>query len=435
MDSMSWSASSEEFAMMRRPTEGPLRCQRGIGQRGSPSARLEPDRLARTAGAALCAAALAIGLLSAVSGCASAPPRQRWAFRTGYPVDSSLGVGPNGTVYVGSGVDVYALDGQTGRKRWAFRAAGRVRSSPAVGADGTVYVGVSDTDREGGPLPSNVYALDGRTGQEKWAFTAEGPVEAAPTIGADGTVYVVVSNLTVEGGMRSGPGNVYGLDGTTGRVKWVFATNDTLYSSPAIIGADGTAYVEMCGVGLPPGPSSVCALDGETGHRKWAFAMKGHAETSPAIGSDGVLYVGESWGGAGRVPSVDSVCAVDGKTGRQKWAFETAGGVVSPPSIGADGVVYVGESRADPDAVDGEGALPSNVYALDGKTGHRKWAFATGAWVHASPVIGAGGTVYVASGDGNVYAVEGNSIGGLQPGSPWPMFQANARHTGQAARQ
>jgi len=53
--------------------------------------------------------------------------------------------------------------------------------------------------------------------------------------------------------------------------------------------------------------------------------------------------------------------------------------------------------------------------------------------IMASPVIGSDGTVYVCDG-GRLYAI--NSTNGLAPPakSSWPMFHADARHTGRVQR-
>ena len=71
-----------------------------------------------------------------------------------------------------------------------------------------------------------------------------------------------------------------------------------------------------------------------------------------------------------------------------------------------------------------------SVFALDGKTGAKKWEFKTGGKVDSSPAIGADGTVYVGSADGKVYAIKTDSKGPAK--SPWPMRGQNARHTGRA---
>ena len=58
-----------------------------------------------------------------------------------------------------------------------------------------------------------------------------------------------------------------------------------------------------------------------------------------------------------------------------KWVFPTGGSVFSSPAIGADGTLYVGSS-------DG------NLYAIN-SDGTQKWAFLTGGSVSSSPAIGA----------------------------------------------
>ena len=58
---------------------------------------------------------------------------------------SSPAIGPDGTVYVGSGDNkLYAINGKTGDKLWEFETGDFVGSSPAIGPDGTVYVGSDD---------------------------------------------------------------------------------------------------------------------------------------------------------------------------------------------------------------------------------------------------------------------------------------------------
>src|SRR5208282_3352544 len=86
--------------------------------------------------------------------------------------------------------------------------------------------------------------------------------------------------------------------------------------------------------------------------------------------------------------------------GTQKWAFAPGsfGFVESSPAIGADGTIYVG-------------SLDGNLYALtDGGQGTvtQKWKFATSGDVDSSPAIGADGTIYVGSLYYNLYAVNTN---------------------------
>jgi len=76
--------------------------------------------------------------------------------------------------------------------------------------------------------------------------------------------------------------------------------------------------------------------------------------------------------------------------------------------------------------------MDNKLYALDGKSGAKKWEFETGGSVDSSPAIGTDGTLYIGSNNGKVYAIRTNSKGLAK--SPWPMFGQNARHTGRATR-
>ena len=142
--------------------------------------------------------------------------------------------------------------------------------------------------------------------------------------------------------------------------------------------------------------------------------------SSPAIGTDGTVYIG----------STDhKLYAINGKSGVKKWEFETGGSVWSSPAIGSDGTVYVG-------------SFDKKVYALDGQTGTKKWEFETGEWknyfgrtvrgVSSSPAIGSDGTVYVGSHDKKLYALKTASK--APANSPWPMRGQNARHTGRVKK-
>ena len=68
-----------------------------------------------------------------------------WEFETKSAVFSSPGIGPDGTLYVGSrDNNLYAIDCKSGAKLWEFEMGDMVWSSPAVGPDGTIYVGSYD---------------------------------------------------------------------------------------------------------------------------------------------------------------------------------------------------------------------------------------------------------------------------------------------------
>jgi len=154
-----------------------------------------------------------------ITGSAGNEGTQKWAFSTGYYVESSPAIEDDGTIYVGSyDAHLYAIN-PDGTEKWAFYTIHDVHSSPAIGSDGTIYVGSFD---------GNLYAVN-PDGTEKWSFPI-GTATKAPAIGLDGTIYI-----------GSWDNNLYAInpDGTN---KWSSSIVSDISSSPAI-GPDGTIYV------------------------------------------------------------------------------------------------------------------------------------------------------------------------------------------------
>lgn len=120
----------------------------------------------------------------------------------------------------------------------------------------------------------------------------------------------------------------------------------------------------------------------------------GEAATSPAI-AEGTVYIA---GG-------DNVLyALDSRTGRRRWMFDTGpwGGDSSPVVV--DGVVYVGGGA------DGLSLEPtSHLYAFDARNGGVLWRFATaGQGVGSSPAV-ADGRVYFVAPDETLVALDAAS--------------------------
>jgi len=91
------------------------------------------------------------------------------------------------------------------------------------------------------------------------------------------------------------------------------------------------------------------------------------------------------------VSSVVTSSSVAADPGDQEWAFEIDEPVLSSPTV-VGGTVFVGSG--DP-----------NLYAVDAETGSEEWAFETGDSVYSSPTV-VDGTVFVGSHDNNLYAVD-----------------------------
>ena len=179
-------------------------------------------------------------------------------------------------------------------------------------------------------------------------------------------------------------------------VVWKYKTEGRVISSPVI--SDGVVYVGST-------DQSLYALSQADGSLKWKFATRGPILSSPAVGS-GLVYFGSLDG---------NIYAVDVTTGKERWRFATKGerrftapGIhgamprtermpdpfdvfMSSPTL-ANGTLFVGSGD-------------QNVYALDMMTGALKWTFPTGDVVHASPAV-SGGVVYIGSWDRNLYALD-----------------------------
>jgi len=274
---------------------------------------------------------------------------KKWEYGTGDVVHSSPAVGSDGTVYIGSYDDQFYALNPEGKLKWLYNTGDWVFSSPAVGSDGTIYLGTEN---------SKMIAL-GPDGKLKWEFTADGSVRSSPAIGSDGTIY-----------FGSYEGNLYALN-KDGTLKWNYTTGDYVPSSPAV-GPDGAIY-------FASEDNNVYAVDRD-GNLKWKYATGFSVHSSPAIGSDGTIYIG----------SLDKKVYALRPDGTLKWSFLTGDWVYSSPAVGSDGTVYIGSDD-------------KNLYALN-PDGTLKWNYTTSSDVYASPAIGSDGTVYVNSWDGHLYA-------------------------------
>lgn len=179
-------------------------------------------------------------------------------------------------------------------------------------------------------------------------------------------------------------------------VVWKFKTAGRVISSPTV--SNGVVYVGST-------DQSLYALSQSDGSLRWKFATRGPILSSPAVGG-GLVYFGSLDG---------NIYAVDAATGQERWHFATKGErrFTAP---GIHGAIPRTERMPDPfDVFMSSPALANgtvfvgsgdqNVYALDMARGAVKWIFPTGDVVHASPAV-VGGVVYIGSWDRNLYAID-----------------------------
>ena len=232
-----------------------------------------------------------------------------------------------------------------------------------------------------------------------WKFEGTG-FSSAPAVGENGWVYGVEW-----GGVGHKP--LLAVDSQTGVQKWKkeFGLN---FGSPSI-GPKGLVHVQVY--------QYESFLDGKTGKEKdeefgaYISYSERSSYSSPAVATDGTVYFGTTFG-----PDSGSVVALKLENGAivEKWNT-SVGSVRSGLAIGRDGTVYT--------ASYGTGFL----YALHGGTGEIIWKTQianTVRW-HASPAIGADGTIYIGSNKGKVYA-----FGAADGAKKWTFTtEGNVFHT------
>jgi outer membrane protein assembly factor BamB len=247
-------------------------------------------------------------------------------------------VAPDGTI-VAHDVRgyVYALSPDGGLK-WIF-ASGRAYGPPSIGADGTVYVGTG----------LSVQAIDGATGALRWQFTdtTSGSlwIVAGPTVGPDGNIYAV-TNTSSSGGL-----GVFSLT-PTGQLRWSDRGNPRVYDS-------GSVGVEIVFGASQSGrqpdqlylafDESAVAMDSlfafrMSGGQRWAVPAGGQSQSNfsqpqcqPAVGPDGTVYITTFSSSAGH-----QLHAVNPANGSFRWSVTLdPGNDVSAPDVGSDGAIYV----------------------------------------------------------------------------------------------
>jgi outer membrane protein assembly factor BamB len=233
--------------------------------------------------------------------------KQRWAFRPRRLSSSANGyfgghltspVVVDGTVFVGAGKEVYALDATTGAVRWTFAAQDYISSSATV-SNGRIYI--SDFQ--------NLYAIDQHNGVLIWAFSTKRSIYFSPVVAAQ-TVLVangdtLVALDTANGKQRwalSVPGEglipgavqesrvfvkstsaLYALDLASGKQLW--RAEDLNFISLPVVAGDQVYVVSGMGAA-----TALAALDVSTGRDTWKHQVASLAKTAPVIAGQS-LYV------------------------------------------------------------------------------------------------------------------------------------------------
>jgi len=195
------------------------------------------------------------GLLYAISSAGL----HKWSLNLGW-TKSSLTVGTDGTIYVGSCNSLLAVS-PGGTVRWSFYT-GSCLASPVVGPNGSIYAVSAD---------GNFRAFTSTFGLQ-WTYVTGSEIIAPPAVGSDGSIYI-----------KSGDAKVYALS-SDGNLKWTYTTDS--FWGRTVVGSDGRIYVESL--------SSLYVLSPD-GQLIWRFPHGGHVTVSGTTAylcssDDGNLY-------------------------------------------------------------------------------------------------------------------------------------------------
>ena len=321
-----------------------------------------------------------------------------WTYKTAGAVLSSPII-VDGVVYVGSeDKHLHAIDAKTGEKKWTLATKTLIDASP-VYDEGVVYIGT-----DGGVL----LAIDIKTGQPKWQFKTEGRIagEAAITEidrkgGGKDKVVIVGSH----------DGMLYCLNIADGTKRWAYETGDYINCGIVIDGSTivlGGCDTMMHLIGANTGEAiAQIELGGEvagTPSLKEAHAYIGHMQGevlavdlkqkkvawrfrdrdfpfigSPALAGDTLII-----GSRGR-----RFYAIDRKTGEKKWDIRTHGGVEGAPVIAKNRAIF--------------GSAGGRLSIIELKDGKAVWQHDLGSPINTSPAVTTG-LIVVGAEDGNIHA-------------------------------
>jgi outer membrane protein assembly factor BamB len=332
-------------------------------------------------------------------------------------VKSSPTIAPDGTIYVGVGWSVCAINPEivngVMQDRWLLNPPPnqtRCRrlvadASPSSAAIGNVSPDEKQWTLYIGDRGNTLNAFD-QDGNITWQYRcgSEGDVKSSPVIGPDGTVYVAfLQNL-------HGAGVVTAIDpndppppfpGGSCHHKWSYtAGNFISTSSPAL--DNGVIYIgDMAGW--------FHSVDANTGAFRWKLKIGSQINGSPVIrvlaDTSRRIYVGSTDG----LSAVKVIPATpqNPESHSVVWTFPTDGLVDQTPALAADGTVYAGSKAAKRKTVYAIAGPPQAL--TDPPEGTQKWVF--------GPVLtdADNGPFTIVSYEGTVYTAIGKTLYALRP--------------------
>ncbi len=260
-----------------------------------------------------------------------------------------------------------------GTQPWSFKTGKGIFSTPVIAADGTAYIGSAD---------NNLYGLD-EQGKEVWRFETGEIIDTAPALLDDESLII-----------GSGDENMYKVSTNREipahqRVVWTFKPTLPTVEGQLVNWWEGSPNVGPDGVIYQGNTGGGAYAVNPDGTQKWAYQAQNSVWTVPAMDDSGTTF----WG------SVDLRMFALNADGTQKWQRTTLGYVTSSPALDTEGNLYAG-------------SFDGTLYSLDSQTGAINWNFKTGDHIYASPALlekdGTLEQIIIGSTDGLLYSLNPN---------------------------
>jgi tripartite motif-containing protein 71 len=191
----------------------------------------------------------------------------------------------DGIVYQGNGAGVMsAFDAKTGEPRWTFQNEEGAGGATVTVANGQVYFTI------GGDTNAAMYAVDAATGELTWRQEQSPDQGFISTTATPTRLYSVALD-----------GKLHALDAATGETVWTYQLLEFVRSIPVLV--EDTLYVADNG-------GFVRAIDAATGQQRWEYPIAGEVGLGWPVVSNGVLYIGTSFGNFYAITGSDMIAAL-----------------------------------------------------------------------------------------------------------------------------
>jgi len=273
------------------------------------------------------------------------------------------------------------------RTEWQAGLGDRINGGFAI-AGSTLYAVSFD---------KKLYALDLPTGKIRWSFATDDILMSTPVyaqgiliVGSGHNGFLKPDDASSQTWGRPGGNTVYAYS-MEGKPLWQFHTDGEDMPTPGI---DGTSVI------FGNGDAHAYALDLNTGKLKWRTALAGAVTMASTAVDNGVAFISSCH----NAPYFCETRALDVRTGRTLWT-NVNGGSDCAPAV-ANGLVFVNSNRNDETHYHTGGS--DIVAALDEKTGQTRWTYESDPGPYTFPATNErqiAGTVA----DGVLYQPIGNS--------------------------